>query len=168
MERVLFFLSVALFIIGLAGGAYADTPIGFHSAFNFRNGPFFSLIMFSTGYALQRRGRELPSIWIGLAIAIAGFTIQMCEVIWLQQRWGANMSHDYVVGTFFFGLGVTLVALSNVKPLRIPALASIGPLVLGIYACHFLYVDLLRRLTTCDMASLFGTSGMSYSCLCCH
>jgi surface polysaccharide O-acyltransferase-like enzyme len=56
------------------------------------------------------------------------------------------MSQDYVVGTYFLGLGVTLVALSNARPLRMPALASVGPLVLGIYACHFLYVDLLRPL----------------------
>lgn len=144
MGRALLVLSIVLFVIGLAGRAYADTPIGFHSRFSFRNGPFFSLIMFATGYALQRRSRELPSAWIGLAIALAGLTMQMFEVTWLRQQWGTNMSHDYVVGTYFLGLGVTLVALSNARSLRMPVLASVGPLVLGIYACHFLYVDLLR------------------------
>jgi len=144
MGRAPLVLSIALFVIGLAGGAYADTPIGFHSRFDFRNGPFFSLIMFATGYALQRRSDDLPSAWIGLAIALAGFTMQLFEVLWLRRQWGTNMSHDYVVGTYFLGLGVTLIALSNARLLRLPALASIGPLVLGIYACHFLYVDLLR------------------------
>lgn len=44
LPRILAILSISLFITGLIGKAYADTSIGIKSDFNFRNGPFFSLI----------------------------------------------------------------------------------------------------------------------------
>lgn len=40
-KRMLLLVAVLLYLIGLAGKAYSDTPLGFHGAFNFRNGPFF-------------------------------------------------------------------------------------------------------------------------------
>jgi surface polysaccharide O-acyltransferase-like enzyme len=40
-KALLVFVAVAFYITGLAGGAYSTTPVGFHSEFNFRNGPFF-------------------------------------------------------------------------------------------------------------------------------
>jgi surface polysaccharide O-acyltransferase-like enzyme len=36
-----------------------------------------------------------------------------------------------------------MVALSDPPFLRLPRLAGLGPLVLGIYASHYLFVDLL-------------------------
>lgn len=53
------------------------------------------------------------------------------------------MAQDFVLGTYFYGLGITMLALSDPAPLRFPRLAGLGPLVLGIYASHFLFVDLL-------------------------
>lgn len=40
-RRPLGLIAVALYITGLAGNAYSSSPFGFHSQFNFRNGPFF-------------------------------------------------------------------------------------------------------------------------------
>jgi surface polysaccharide O-acyltransferase-like enzyme len=145
MRRTLALLAVVLFAIGLAGGAYAHTPLGFASRFNLRDGPFFSLIFFVTGAELARR--RLPSsVWPGLAVTLAGLALQVLEVNWLHARWGANLVQDYVAGTWLFGLGVAMMALSDAPRLRLPALASLGPLVLGIYASHYLFVDLLRPL----------------------
>lgn len=145
-ELLLFALAVALFFIGLAGGAYIDSPIGFNPHFNFRNGPFFSLIMFATGYAIQRYGNILRKVSAGAGVSIAGagFLLQLVEVTWINEKWGTSLSHDYVIGTYFFGLGMALLALSNAPLLRITALATIGPLILGVYASHCLFVDILR------------------------
>lgn len=156
MRRTLALLAVALFAIGLAGGAYASTPIGFHARFNLRDGPFFSLIFFVTGAALARR--RLPaSVFPGLAVALAGLALQVLEVNWLHARWGANLVQDYVAGTWLFGLGVGMLALSDAPRLRLPALAALGPLVLGIYASHYLFVDLLRPLDEAWHAGPWGT-----------
>jgi surface polysaccharide O-acyltransferase-like enzyme len=143
-NRLLVVLALALYLTGLAGKAYSDTPLGFDSAFNFRNGPFFSLIFFVTGYLL-RRTKPSP-MWLpaGLLIAGAGFVLQLAETWVLNERWGTSLVQDYVFGTYFFGLGIAMVALSNSRFLDFPRLAAIGPLVLGIYAAHMVFIDLLK------------------------
>jgi len=144
-ERTLFLLAIALYAAGLAGKAYADTPIGFHTHVNMRNGPCFSLIMFATGIRLRHLGPQPAWRRLGPALALGGLALQVAEVAWLHARWGTNMAQDFVLGTYFYGLGVTMLALSDPAPLRVPRLAGLGPLVLGIYASHFLFVDLLAR-----------------------
>jgi surface polysaccharide O-acyltransferase-like enzyme len=144
LDRTLFALAIALYAIGLAGKAYADTPLGFHTAFNLRNGPFFSLPMFATGYALQRRGPQASWSSTGALLAIGGLALQLAEVAWLHHRFGTGMAQDFTLGTWAFGLGMAMIALSDLRLARIPALAALGPLVLGVYASHYLFVDGLR------------------------
>jgi surface polysaccharide O-acyltransferase-like enzyme len=162
MRRLLVLLAVLLCAIGLAGGAYAHTPLGFHARFNLRDGPFFSLIFFVTGAELARR--RLPaSPWPGLVLALAGFSLQVLEVHWLHARWGANYVQDYVAATWLYGLGMGMLALSDAPSLRLPALASLGPLVLGIYASHYLFVDLLRPLDEAWHGGAWSTAwGLAY------
>jgi surface polysaccharide O-acyltransferase-like enzyme len=137
-------LAIVLFAIGLAGKAYALTPIGWDTRFNLRDGPFFSLVFFVTGMELRRR--RLPaSPWPGLLLALAGLSLQVLEVGWLHRTFGASLVQDYVLSTWLFGLGAGLTALSDAPALRQPALAKVGPLVPGIYASHYLFVDWLRR-----------------------
>lgn len=145
-HRALAILAVALYAIGLAGKAYCDTPVGFHSEFNFRNGPFFSLIFFVTGYFLNLRTRGKNWLPLGLLIASAGLLLHFAELRMLQSTWGTTMKQDYVIGTYFFGLGAAMMALSGSRYLAFPQAASIGPYVLGIYASHLIFVDLLRPL----------------------
>jgi len=144
-ERSLLVLGLALYAVGLAGKAYADTPIGFHTHVNVRNGLCFSLVMFATGARLRRLGPRPSWRRLGAALALGGLALQVAEVAWLHTHWGTNMAQDFVLGTYFYGLGVTMLALSDPAPLRFPRLAGLGPLVLGIYASHVLFVDLLAR-----------------------
>jgi surface polysaccharide O-acyltransferase-like enzyme len=144
LDRTLFALAIVLYAIGLAGKAYADTPLGFHTAFNLRNGPFFSLLMFATGYALQRRGAQPSWASAGALLAAGGLLLQLGEVAWLHHRFGTGMAQDFTLGTWPFGLGMAMIALSDLRLARIPALAALGPLVLGVYASHYLFVDGLR------------------------
>lgn len=143
LERQLIVLSLALYIFGLIGKAYADTPIGVHLAFNTRNGPFFGLLFFVTGYFLHRRGAKQSWFFVGLIMAVVGACMHISELVALNKIWNTSMDQDFVVGTYFFGVGVSLIALSNHPVLRVAALSSIGPLVLGVYAIHLLLVDML-------------------------
>jgi surface polysaccharide O-acyltransferase-like enzyme len=143
LTRTLVVLALTAYAIGLAGKAYADTPFGFHTHVNLRNGLCFSLILFATGVWLRRFGPRASWVWLGPALALGGLTLQLAEVTWLHARWGTNMAQDFVLGTYFYGLGVAMLALSDPAPLRVARLAGLGPLVLGIYASHFLFVDLL-------------------------
>jgi surface polysaccharide O-acyltransferase-like enzyme len=145
MRGALIVLALVLFAVALAGKPYADTPVGFDTPFNLRDGPFFGLVFFVTGTEL-RRWRLPATIWPGLLLAMAGFALQLLEVRWLHRHFGASLIQDYVASTWLYGLGVGLMALSDAPPLRAPALASLGPLVLGIYASHYLFVDWLQPL----------------------
>jgi len=145
LRALLLVLALALFGLGLAGKAYALTPLGWPTRFNLRDGPFFSLVFFVTGTELRRRARP-ARLWPGLLLALAGFALQLLEVRWLHLRFGAALVQDYVASTWLYGLGVGLMALSDAPALRRPALAALGPLVLGIYASHYLFVDWLRPL----------------------
>jgi surface polysaccharide O-acyltransferase-like enzyme len=145
-ERTLFLLAISLFAVGLAGTAYSDAPYGFTSNFNFRNGPFFSLIMFTSGYAIHRYGQNIALLPIGIAMTFGGLVLQLSEITWIYDRWGTPLLHDYTVGTYFFGLGMSMIALSNTPYLRVKALASVGPLILGVYASHYYFVEHVRWL----------------------
>jgi surface polysaccharide O-acyltransferase-like enzyme len=145
-ELTLFALAISLFAVGLAGTAYSDAPYGFTSNFNFRNGPFLSLIMFTSGYAIHRHGQSIALLPIGVAMTFGGLVLQLCEITWIYDRWGTSLLHDYTVGTYFFGLGMSIIALSNTPYLRVKALASVGPLILGVYASHYYFVEHVRWL----------------------
>ena len=144
-----------LFAVGLAGSAYSSAPFGFTSRFNFRNGPFLALIMFVSGYAMQRHGQKVKLLPAGIALALGGFILQLVESAWIHQHWGAPLMHDYVLGTYFFGLGMGMIALSNIPLLRIRTMTAIGPLMLGVYACHVFFVEKARPLERFVHQSLF-------------
>jgi surface polysaccharide O-acyltransferase-like enzyme len=146
-QRLLFVLSIALYLIGLAGKAYSDTPFGFNSDFNFRYGPFFSLIFFVTGYFLKQRQASPMWLPIGILIATFGVLLHFSELVILNSYWGITMVQDYVIGTYFYGLGIAMIALSGSRYLSLEGLAKIGPLVLGIYAAHMVFVDLLEPIS---------------------
>jgi surface polysaccharide O-acyltransferase-like enzyme len=144
MKKSLIVLSIVLYSIGLLGKAYADSPIGFHSEFNFRNGPFFGLVFFVTGYVLSESKERKSWLIIGLVLTVFGTLMHFTELFVLRSMWGTTMIQDYVIGTYFMGVGVAMIALSNPTFLGTNQFSKIGPLVLGIYAVHFVFVDLLR------------------------
>lgn len=143
LQRSLIILAIVLYTIGLAGKAYTDTPLGFHSNFNYRDGPFFGLLFFITGYLLNQKKPASSWLFLGITVTIIGFLVHFLELFVLQHYWKTSMYQDYVFGTYFSGLGVALIALSGSPSLRLPGLSSLGPLVLGIYVVHIMFIDLL-------------------------
>lgn len=141
--RALIFFSILCYAIGLAGKAYSDTSVGFHVDFNFRDGPFFGLVFFVSGYMLQRKSTEESRLKLGLLMSLLGLILQFSELLALRHYWGTSMEQDYVIGTYFYGVGMACIALSNTSILSFTGISSIGSLVLGIYASHFLFFRLL-------------------------
>lgn len=142
-QRWLLPLAFALYLLGLAGGAYRDTPMGVNLPFNTRNGPFFALLPFAIGHSLQRFTPSGRWAVHGVALAALGALIHFSELEQLHEDWGIWLMQDYVFGTVIFGLGVAMVGLSNTRLLRFPKIAALGPLVLGVYCSHFVFVDLI-------------------------
>ena len=140
---LLAFAAVALYVAGVLAGAYKDTPIGFDMHFNTRNGPFFSTICFATGYFLSKYTPNKQWFSYGLLIACAGCLTHIVEISVLWLKFGVKPTVDYVFGTYFMGVGVALIALSNNPLFEIKKLGKVGAMTLGVYVCHYIFVDLL-------------------------
>ena len=139
-------LSVFLYISGVLLKSYAETPIGMAIDFNTRNGPFFGLILFYSGYYFS--GCRPTEKWFsyGLFVFIVGSLMHFTEIYALMKLSGTSLIQDYVFGTFFMGIGMSMIALSNHSILHNKYISGIGTMTLGIYASHFVFVDLFSPL----------------------
>jgi surface polysaccharide O-acyltransferase-like enzyme len=144
--RILVIISVGLYVFGMLAKSYAETPLGFHINFNTRNGPFFGTLLFVTGYILSKKTPQPSWFYKGIFIFSIGTIVHFTEIYLLWKYYNHYpMQHDYVLGTFFMGLGTALMALSSHSVLNpFFNLSKIGRLTLGIYCIHFIFVDNLR------------------------
>ena len=142
---LLIIFSAALYVFGLLAKAYAGTPVRINIDFNTRNGPFFSTAFFVMGLVLSRLQLNQNHLYYGLLVLFLGYAIQLGEIYYLYSAYSTSpTSHDYVFGTLFVGLGVALMALSNHPILNSRHLSNIGRYTLGIYAIHYVFVDMLH------------------------
>lgn len=146
LHKALTVFALALYAVGLLGGAYHHSAFGFEAAFNLRNGPFFGLVFFVTGYWLQQRGPRPEWFRAGLALFLAGSCAHLLELVFLAAHYATPTTQDFVLGTLLSGTGAAMVALSGHASLQAGALARTGPLVLGIYAVHYCVIDLVAPL----------------------
>ncbi|MGV8804826.1 MAG: acyltransferase [Polaromonas sp.] len=139
--RILMALSAVLYIFGLLAKAYANTPIGFDIEFNTRNGPFFGLLLFSSGYLLSRMEPNPGWFSKGVMLLIFGYAMHFSELYLLHTCFSTSPLQDYVAGTYLTGLGSAMMALSNPNFLKIRAFSKAGQLTLGIYAVHVIVIE---------------------------
>jgi len=55
------------------------------------------------------------------------------------------LSHDYVIGTLLFGVGVMLLALAKKDIMQFTYLPTLGRYTLGVYVSHILFTHLLDK-----------------------
>lgn len=142
--KLLVAVAIALYVFGILALAYAQTPIGIVIPFYTLEGPFFGTLFFVTGYLLSGHTPQAHWLKTGIALTLAGFALHFTEVYLLWKWWQIRPMHHYVFGTYFIGLGVTMLALSNPAALRNEALARVGQVTLGIYAGHYILVEWLE------------------------
>lgn len=99
---------------------------------------------FATGYFLQRKKSGENWFAYGMLLALVGALLHLLELQLLHSFWGVSMNQDYVASTYVFAFGTAIMALSNSRILDFPRAAKIGPLVVGIYAAHMIFVDLFK------------------------
>jgi surface polysaccharide O-acyltransferase-like enzyme len=141
---LLVFLALLLYIAGITGKAYSETPLGFHSEFTFYFESFYSLIFFVTGFFFQRVKYKPNWLMTGVKLLILGVVIHFSELYMLNWIWGVSMHQSFVFGTYLFGVGTALIALSDFNLPILSRAASVGPLVLGIYTSHFIFIELFK------------------------
>lgn len=145
--KTLIAVSVALYLFGLLAKSYSATPLGIHISFNTRNGPFFGTIFFVSGYLLSGLKPTPKWLTIGILILGIGYILHFSELYFLWRWYGTNPHQDYVIGTYFMGVGAAIASLSNHSILKNEALSAVGKLTLGIYAIHFMFVEMLRPIS---------------------
>lgn len=144
MFKPLAAIAIALYIFGILAKSYSHSPIGININFNTILGPFFGTIFFASGYHLSKYNPTDKWLFIGFYLLCVGISMHFIEIYLLWKLYGINpWGHDYVFGTYFMGLGVSIMALSNHNLLSSNKLANIGKLTLGIYLIHRIFVDLL-------------------------
>lgn len=144
LYRSAFIIAAGLYLIGLLGHSYSDSPLGIHFHFDIRNHIFFSTIFFITGYQLSHFKPGPSWFQLGIAAFAFGVAIHFSEIYVLWMLYGTDMHmHSYTLGTYVMGIGITMVALSNNRLLKIEVLAKMGRYVLGIYVVHYIFVDIL-------------------------
>lgn len=145
-KKSLVILASLLFIFGIFAKSYSNTEFGFSISFNTRNGPFFGLILFVTGIYLSKKPTNSNCLFIGSLVFLFGVILHFSEIVYLTKVHGESLFQDYVFGTYFMGLGAAMISLSNSKLLSNELFANAGKMTLGIYASHFIYIDLLSPL----------------------
>ena len=145
MKTSLLVFSIFLYVFGILAKAYEFTPIGISIRFNTLYGPFFGTLFFVSGYYLS--GLKITSKWLlyGAVIFVIGSILHASEVYYLWRTTGELPQQDYVFGTYFMGIGFTMMALSNHPILQIDWLARLGNMALGLYVVHYIFVDLFSE-----------------------
>lgn len=142
--KSLVLFSMILYVFGVLAKSYANTPIGIHMEFNTRNGPFFSTFLFVTGYLMSGINANTRWLVYGFIIFCAGTCLHFLEIYMLWTVFGISPIQDFVIGTYFMGVGVAMVALSDHSVLKSHLFSKVGRLTLGIYAVHAIFVSWLR------------------------
>lgn len=142
--HALFLISLILYFIGVLAKSYSDTELGIEIDFNTRNGPFFGMLLFVTGYYLSSKNPTKHWFYLGGIIFLLGVLSHLVEIYILMVLYKTSMLQDFVFGTYFMGVGAALLSLSNHKLLSNKMFSTLGKMTLGIYASHVLFVDLLR------------------------
>jgi surface polysaccharide O-acyltransferase-like enzyme len=143
LEKYFAILAAMLFLIGLAGGPYAATPIGIPIGINTRNGPFFSSIFVFTGYLLHKYGVRL-SLRTAYALILGGIALRLAELYWLTINYGVHPSKiDYLLGTYPFGVGIFVWLLNSPHLGENRLLVRLSHYSPGVYCAHLLFIDLL-------------------------
>lgn len=142
--KLLASIGIALYVFGVLSLAYAHTPIGIVIPFYSLEGPFFGTIFFVTGYVLSGYTPHARWLKFGIALMLIGYALHFTEAYLLWKWWQIRPIYHYVFGTYFIGLGVTMIVLCNPSWLRSEALAKIGRVTLGIYAGHYIFVEWLE------------------------
>lgn len=139
-------LSVLSFLIGVLAKAYSDTPIGIELDWDTRNGHFFAWVFFVTGVFLSSREFSENSYKLGVILFLAGGILHYGELHFLHTLYSISYLQDYVFGTYFMGVGFAIIFLSLKNTFPENSLSNLGRLTLGVYASHFIFVDLAEPL----------------------
>ena len=163
--RKLPYLAALLYVVGLLGGSYATSPVGFDLHFNTRNGPFFSTLLVALGWYMANR-RAAPRLRTAAWLTALGLVLCVAEIAVLWKGFAVHpVRHDFLLGTVPLAAGLFLALLARPDLGRYSGLPRLAQYSLGMYACHVFFVDRWYRLKP-PMANLVFEFGFPLVVFC--
>jgi hypothetical protein len=110
----------------------------------------------SSGYMLSTMKTNRSWLWKGWMTLVFGLALHLSELLFLRYRFGIISLPDYVFGTYFMGIGCSLIALSARATTAIPnalspwsrSATAIGQFTLGVYVIHGILLINLNHFRT--------------------
>lgn len=144
LQYLLAGVAVALYIVGLLGGAYKATPIGFDLGIQTRNGPFFSTIFVVTGYLIARLEVRL-AVRYCIGLITLGVVMRIVELMWVTGQYATPPSEiDFLLGTYPFGVGIFLLLMATTRLGEVGWMVKLSRYSAGVYCAHMLFVALFE------------------------
>jgi len=170
-ERLVVLAALALYILGLSGGAYLYTSLGLRTPASAMGPLLFAFIFVAAGFRLACF--ENVSVKFAVVLVLAGYALLVIEatLLWDLFRIGVSKaSNHYLLGELPYGVGVFFLARTarSFGPERwVEFLASLTP---GIYLAHLLFALPLRSLMPIllwplSVAFVYGLSAALVLCL---
>ncbi len=134
------FVAFFLFLFGLLKGPYREFFDIAALPISSRNGPFFSFAFVLTGYLISRKKISLSTRW-AIFTMLFGLSLQISEAFLISYFSNARfIHHDFLIGTYFFGVGVFFIALNTPSSKPVDFLARLGAVSLGMYCIHLMFI----------------------------
>jgi len=154
LTHLLPLFAILLYLYGLCGGSYGKiTEIW--TPFITRNGPFFSTLMVWVGYEIRRRTIKV-TLNTAVIMTITGLIIHLSEAAWLTRYEVIFNSHDFLLGTPIWAVGLFMLLLNKPNLGDHPLVYKSANMVLSIYIAHLPILIILYNL-----AGTYGLEGYS-------
>lgn len=156
IKYVLSFFSAAFLVIALISGPYPVFKSGFPLEFDFAR-HWLSVPFLYIGFIFYKKG--FPSWWLSIILIAAGAVSQILEAQFIYRQFGISAyNHEFLIGAIPFAIGMTGLALNNLKWLQQPLLSKWGrDYSLGIYLLHMLVIYLVPNWIYALLPGISGT-----------
>jgi surface polysaccharide O-acyltransferase-like enzyme len=134
-------VAIALYVYGVGAGSYAIITEWSAPIFT-RNGPYFSLLMVSIGYAIRRNDWSLPAS-SARAIALLGLSMHFAEALFLHGKGQLFSMNDFLIGTAVWSAGLFFWLLAKPNLGQSPIWARLSQWVFPMYVTHLFVIIIL-------------------------
>ncbi|MGF1760869.1 acyltransferase family protein [Photobacterium sagamiensis] len=145
LEKLIIPVALALYVFGLMAGSYQPV-FGVEPAIMTRNGPFFSTLIVALGFEIRRNDLRIP-LPAAVTLLFSGMILHLTEAYLLIAKGSQFISHDFLLGTPIWALGLFFVLQAKPSFGDSPRIMQWSKDVLGVYLCHLLIIIYLMNLS---------------------
>jgi surface polysaccharide O-acyltransferase-like enzyme len=141
IERFLIPFGAGLYLIGLLGISYYESPIGLSLPFD-PHALLFPTIFIAVGIWISRHHEKNRRL--ALSLFFGGALMHFAEIFYIKKMYHMGvLEHNFLIGTIIWGIGAFLLCLEYPNAGQNSLLERMGKYTLGIYVTHIIILDAL-------------------------